>query len=397
MTRERASITTTETAPTSFEAFLATPLEDLILNNASTKKYATVVLENQNQPASNSFEKFLADPLYKIPELVHDVQSHQEPEITKTKRILFLKKMSAVGMAGVTLLYAEGMFNSTPNTDTFPLRAPATTTPLRVPLKSTTTSSTLVTPETTTTAKPYVPYSTNPVESALNAEGELIAPAYKVRIDAMCEDSIDIYEMRQDRVKDIGTARNATPVDVMVPDATPLTDNCERVTEYKAQNPGAITRIDRIRQSFDVVNGQRVNAAYYQPTGVHLDDKMYPGEKGNFVVMWHGSTRNAAGANTSVLRPGDTMDVTRNDGYVSVYEFVDREILTVPDEDDVSAEAIQRREEVTRIIWNYTNNSNGSTASTIRCGEKDGKTGSDEAREVGRWKLKYSYQSPTSM
>lgn len=238
--------------------------------------------------------------------------------------------------------------------------------------------------EVTSTTEVYIPYRTSPIDSPLNEKGELIKPAFTVSIPGICENNISVYEIDQSRVDQIGEFRNATPADVMMPDPTPLQNGCARVDSQ----PNLISRTERVRKEFDIINGRKVTASYYQPIAVHLNDNMYPGEAGNFVVIGHGSTKNAAFADIVALKPGDEMTISRDDGKAYVYTYAERQVIKVPSINDHSPEAETKRREFTSQVWGYKNNGSTATAAIVRCGDEQGNPGDDATRVVDYWILK---------
>jgi len=300
-------------------------------------------------------------------------------EARKPRRLLKTAEVIGVFLvAGIaTMALSKG------NTGEASLHPSTTTTELPSSTTEATTSTSL---STTTTTEQYKPYTTQTVESALDSAGRLIPPAFKVGFPDACEGDIFVYQIDKNRVDQIGEARDATPADVMVSDPTPLENGCVQVDEYGNTHPKFISRAERHRKEYNF-DGEDTKASKFQPIAVHLNDNMYPGEEGIFVVMGHGSTKNAAFADVASLKIGSLMTVTRDDGKEYVYRYVAQKTYTVPKPVDHSPAAVARRKEVTDEIWGYKNPESTALAAVIRCGDEEGNPGSDAARVVDYYVL----------
>lgn len=203
--------------------------------------------------------------------------------------------------------------------------------------------------------------------------GELVGV---LSIPRICLGDIQIFQYPDTDVVNSGSAI----IDQEIPDQTPQPQQCGRVDEERAQNPEYISRGTRVRSHGPVSQFQPRAGMIAEAGGQNLPYTRYPGEVApgeinNTVIAGHGSTKSAPFADASLLREGDQITMTRSDGAVIVYEYIEGGPLPV-NGDPVG---------LLHQIQNYRHDGYESILTTYNCSNEDGTTGSKDYRDVRRF------------
>lgn len=256
-------------------------------------------------------------------------------------------------------------------------------------------------PETApATTEPEIPMAAEPLHIEpkphfLTPEGALVEHDYLLTLPTIGSRILG-FERPGKETDSIGISVNATTIDTLTSAQEPQVVT-PQVAAYAAANPPFVPTAERRGKGY--WNGNSAGA--FQKTAIHAGlSSVYPGQRGNSLILAHGSTKNAGGGDLPALKPGDPLELLRSiDGNRYVFTLAESEVIHVDRNGNLTSEERERQiakghsTDVTfgTVAYRYLGNEDKQTLTIQICSDRNGTPGGVNGRGAAEARILYRF------